>query len=201
VLRNRRLGQPERSNHFPDSVFLPAEEFENRPPVPLRDGVEHVRVRGRSWHERYYIPLLEYVNGNFFGKSGPALTDPCSMPTTPAELPSVAEILDVDREYRESAEHGSLKRIAPKRMNPGHEAWLPVLHTARGARRYTVLFSNTPRAHEHGKTRDWVVLYYREGGSSERQCTVITSERGALQGKRIVRGREAECARYYEGSA
>jgi len=131
----------------------------------------------------------------------PDLTDSCPMSTAPTDLPSVAEILDVDREYRESAEKGTLKRIAPRKMNPGHEAWLPVLHTVRGARHYTVLFSNTPRAHEHGKTRDWVVLYYREGGSPERQCTVITSERGALQGKRIVRGREPECARYYEGGS
>jgi len=131
----------------------------------------------------------------------PDLTDSCPMSPAPTDLPSVAELLDVDREYRESAEKGNLKRIAPRKMNPGHEAWLPVLHTVRGVRHYTVLFSNTPRAHEHGKTLDWVVLYYREGGSSERQCTVITSERGALLGKRIVRGREPECARYYEGGS
>ena len=34
----------------------------------------------------------------------------------------------------------------------------------------------------------------REG---ERQCTVITSQRGPLTGKRIVRGREVECLDYY----
>lgn len=120
------------------------------------------------------------------------------MPSATSEDPSVAEILDVDREYREGAASGTLKRIAPKRMNPAQEAWLPVLHTVRGDRRYTVLFSNTPRAHEHGKTHDWVVLYFRVGDDAERRCTVITSERGALLGKRIVRGREAECARHYE---
>lgn len=117
-----------------------------------------------------------------------------------SEEPGVAEVLDVDREYREGAANGTLKRIAPHRMNPAKEAWLPVLHTKRGTRRYTALFSNTPHAHELGKTRDWVVLYYHEGDSSERQCTVITSERGALRGKRIVRGREEECARHYEGA-
>jgi hypothetical protein len=47
-----------------------------------------------------------------------------------------------------------------------------------------------------GKTRDWVVLYY-DGGRGELQCTVITSLRGPLAGKRIVRGREAECFEYY----
>jgi hypothetical protein len=47
-----------------------------------------------------------------------------------------------------------------------------------------------------GKTADWVVLYYDAPGG-ERQCTVITSERGHLRGRRIVRGREEECALWY----
>jgi len=116
---------------------------------------------------------------------------------TPAtEQPAVAEILDVDREYRESAAAGKLRRIAPRRFNPGHEAWLPVLHTTRGERHYTVLYSNTARAHELGRTADWVVLYF-DGPGGERQCTVITAERGPLTGRRIVRGREDECARHY----
>jgi hypothetical protein len=106
--------------------------------------------------------------------------------------PSVEEILDVDREYRERAAAGGLRRIAPRRFNPAGDAWLPVLHTQRGPRHYTVLYSNTARANRLGKTRVWVVLYY-DGGDGERQCTVITSERGPLRGRRIVRGREAEC--------
>jgi hypothetical protein len=117
-----------------------------------------------------------------------------------SEEPPVAEILDVDREYRERAAKGELRRIAPRRMNPAKEAWLPVFHTERGARHYTALFSNTPRAHDLGKTHDWVVIYHDADGS-ESQCTVITSERGPLRGKRIVRGREAECERYYESAA
>lgn len=112
------------------------------------------------------------------------------------DQPKVSEILDVDREYREQGEKGLLRIIAPRRFNPQHEAWLPVLHTHRGKRHYTALFSNTARAHAMGKTRDWVVLYY-DGGKGERQCTVITSQRGPLEGKRIVRGREAECLKYY----
>ncbi|HXH10600.1 MAG TPA: helix-hairpin-helix domain-containing protein [Alphaproteobacteria bacterium] len=116
----------------------------------------------------------------------------------PSDEPSVAELLDVDREYREKAAAGKLRTIAPRRFNPRGEAWLPVLHTQRGERHYTALFSNTARAHQMGMTHDWVVLYY-DGGRDERQCTVITSQRGTLKGKRIVRGREAECARYYRG--
>ncbi len=115
----------------------------------------------------------------------------------PSPEPGVEELLDVDREYRARAAADQLHKIAPRRFNPGGEAWLPVLETQRGARKYMVLFSNTARAHERGKTQDWVVLYYNGGTRGERQCTVITAERGLLAGKRIVRGREAECARFY----
>ena len=113
-----------------------------------------------------------------------------------AAEPSVAEILDVDREYRKKAAAGQLHTIAPRRFNPNREAWLPILHTQRGQRHYSALFSNTARAHEMGKTRDWLVIYY-DGSDGERQCTVITSQRGPLTGRRIVRGREEECAAYY----
>ena len=112
------------------------------------------------------------------------------------DVPAVAELLDVDREYRERAAAGELRTIAPRRFNPEGEAWLPILHAARGKRHYTALYSNTARAHELGKTGDWVVLYF-DAGKGERQSTVITSERGPLRGKRIVRGREEECARHY----
>jgi DNA polymerase (family 10) len=114
-----------------------------------------------------------------------------------AEEPPIEELLDVDREYREKAAAGRLRRIAPRRFNPSGEAWLPVLHTQRAERHYTALFSNTPRAHQTDMTHDWVVLYY-DGGRGERQCTVITSQRGSLKGTRIVRGREAECRRYLQ---
>jgi len=107
-------------------------------------------------------------------------------------LPDIAEILDVDREYRERAARDELPKIAPRRFNPAGESWLPVLHTRRGDRHYTVLFSNTARAHALGRKRDWVVLYV-DGMGGERQCTVITSEHGTLCGQRIVRGREEEC--------
>jgi len=120
-------------------------------------------------------------------------------PGVPDE-PAVAELLDVDRQYRDESAAGKLKLIAPKRFNPTGEAWLPVLHTVRGPRHYTALFSNTARAHELGRTNDWVVLFH-DGGQGERQCTVITSAFGALKGRRIVRGREAECEAFYAARA
>jgi hypothetical protein len=105
--------------------------------------------------------------------------------------PSVEEILDVDREYREKAAAGQLVKIAPRRFNPSHVAWLPILHTTRGRRHYSALFSNTALAHRLGRTDDWVVIYW-DSGRGERQCTVVTAERGPLKDQRVVRGRESQ---------
>ena len=115
----------------------------------------------------------------------------------PASQAPVEELLDVDREYRESAQAGTLPTIAPRRFNPEKKAWLPILHTQRGDRHYTAMFSNTARAHRLGTTHDWVILY-QDGESGAHQCTVITSHHGPLEGRRIVRGREAECQEYFE---
>jgi hypothetical protein len=123
---------------------------------------------------------------------------PLPHPSSP--IPPIEELLSVDREYRDKADAGALKLIAPRRFNPTGEAWLPILHTSRGEHQYTALFSNTARAHELGKTRDWVVLYV-DGRDAEQQYTVITSGRGAFRGRRIVRGREAECYALYRGRA
>jgi DNA polymerase (family 10) len=113
-----------------------------------------------------------------------------------AARPSVEELLDVDAEYLRGAAAGTLQRIAPRRFNPARKAWLPILHTTRGPRHYTALYSNTSHAHALGRTRDWVVLFY-DDSSTEGQCTVITARFGPLEGRRIVRGREAECEAYY----
>jgi len=110
----------------------------------------------------------------------------------PSEEPPVSELLDVDREYRSKAKRRALPRIAPRRFNPTLEAWLPVLHTQRGERHYTALYSNTARAHELGTTHDWVVVY-RDDHGGDGQWTVVTARFGPLRGKRIVRGREDEC--------
>jgi predicted flap endonuclease-1-like 5' DNA nuclease len=112
------------------------------------------------------------------------------------DAPDVATILDVDEEYRTRAEKGALRKIAPKRFNPDHEKWLPILNTRRGEWEFTALFSNTARAHELGKTHDWVVVYYEKDGRED-QNTVVTGGRGPLKGKRLVRGREAECREHY----
>lgn len=112
------------------------------------------------------------------------------------DRPSVADLLSVDREYRRKARADRLRTIAPRRFNPDRRAWLPVLHTDRGGRSCTALFSNTLTAHRLGRTGDWVVLYY-DGKRGEGQATVVTERSGPLRGRRVVRGREPECFRYY----
>ena len=114
-------------------------------------------------------------------------------------LPPVRLILDVDADYRRSAAAGNLPKIAPRRFNPEGRAWLPVLHTDRDGWHFTALFSNTARAHELGRTGDWVVLYFYDEDHRENQCTVVTETHGSLAGQRVVRGREAECRRLRAG--
>lgn len=113
----------------------------------------------------------------------------------PITIP-VADILAVDGEYRKLAAAGKLKKVAPRLMNPDKKAWLPVMSRAAGGTSFTVMFSNTPTAHKLGKTGDWVVVYYAKG-KGENQCTVVTESRGAMKGKRVIRGREEECLKFY----
>ncbi|MCJ7558253.1 MAG: helix-hairpin-helix domain-containing protein [Gammaproteobacteria bacterium] len=111
--------------------------------------------------------------------------------------PTVEELLDVDEEYRCRVASGDLPLISPRRFNPTHREWLPVLHTERGEWHFTVMFSNTARAHELGRTQDWVVVYFYDSDHTEGQQTVVAEKRGPLKGKRVVRGREAECRDFY----
>lgn len=90
--------------------------------------------------------------------------------------PAVAELLDVDREYREG----------------GRE----ILHTERHGRRYTALHSNSALARRVGRSEDWVVLDLEAPGPNPR-WTIVTEWRGVMKGKRVVRGRELECFEYH----
>jgi putative hydrolase len=119
----------------------------------------------------------------------------------PQLSPPVEVLLDVDREYRQSSAAGELPKIAPKRFNPEGLAWLPILHTDRGEWHFTALFSNTARAHELGRTDDWVVVYFYNDDHQEGQNTIVTETKGALTGERVIRGREAECRALRAGSS
>lgn len=109
--------------------------------------------------------------------------------------PPVDLLLRVDAEYRDSADKGQLRRIAPRRFNPDGEAWLPIMHVERDGWQFTALFSNTALAHELGRTDDWVVLYFHRDHGPEHQRTVVTETRGEHRGRRVVRGREDETPR------
>jgi DNA polymerase (family 10) len=117
-----------------------------------------------------------------------------------APHPSVEALLDVDAEYRARASRGELPMIAPRRFNPKKRAWLPVLHAHREGWHLTALYSNTARAHALGRTQDWVVIFYERNGDED-QCTVVTERGGPQAGRRVVRGREAECAALQQRAA
>jgi hypothetical protein len=109
--------------------------------------------------------------------------------------PRAEILLDVDREYRAAATAGRLPLVAPRRFNPEGKAWLPIWHTSRDGWHFTALYSNTARAHELGRTHDWVVIYFHADDHREGQRTVVTETHGPRRGRRVVRGREAECDR------
>jgi len=112
--------------------------------------------------------------------------------------PDVGPLLDIDKKYRSKSDQGELPTIAPKRFNPDRVAWLPIMHDQVDDWHFTVLFSNTARAHELKRTHDWVVIYFYDDHHQEGQHTVVTETSGPLKGKRVVRGREAECKDYYK---
>lgn len=113
---------------------------------------------------------------------------------TALQEPEVSLLLDIDALFRKRAAAGELRLIAPRRFNPTGEAWLPVMHSRKGPWHLTALFSNTARAHELHRTRDWVVIYFHLTDGPEGRRTVVTERQGDLAGRRVVRGREEECA-------
>lgn len=117
------------------------------------------------------------------------------------EEPDVRLMLEVDAEFRDRAEAGSLRLIAPHRRNPAAEAWMPILHLDRDGWMFSAVFANSARAHALGMTRDWVILFYSPDAGPELQRVVVTAASGRLRGRRVVRGREQECAAWYAAQA
>ena len=100
--------------------------------------------------------------------------------------PTVELLLSIDNEYRTRADQNELVTIAPQRFNPTGARWLPVLHTTRDGHHFTAMFSNTARAHELGRTNDWVVIF--ADTPDEDRWTVVTETHGPHRGERVVRG-------------
>ena len=111
--------------------------------------------------------------------------------------PEVSLLLEVDRLYLEKAANGELPLITPKRFNPEGAAWLPLLHMEKEGWHFTAMYSNTARAHQLTRTRDWLLIYYYDDHQQEGQHTLVTETHGPLLGRRVVRGRESECQDYY----
>lgn len=130
------------------------------------------------------------------GMLGRSRRPPAGGRSGPADVPPISLLLEVDAEYRSAADMDALPRIAPRRFNPEGRKWLPIYELERDGWDITALFSNTRRAHELDRTRNWVVIYYHRNGD-DGQATVVTSNAQGLEGRRVVRGREPECRRYY----
>jgi hypothetical protein len=146
------------------------------------------RLASAGFGRKRLAGILDTLASRLAWVRGPARAEKEKIP--------VAELLDVDFEYRQKAAGKHLRLIAPLRFNPSRRAWLPALHTERRGRHYIALISNTARAHELGRTNDWVVLFH-DGEDGEHRETLVTARSGPLRGRRIVRGREEECARVY----
>lgn len=114
------------------------------------------------------------------------------------KIPSIRLLLQVDAAYRDKASRNELKLIAPRRFNPKGIAWLPVMHTHFRGWYFTVMYSNTARAHQLNKFQDWVIIFVSSDLEPDWQCTIVTEPHGALKGKRVVRGQEDACERYYD---
>ena len=158
----------------------------------VKDGrLAKVKGFGRERIKTIQRHLAQVLN-RYGGKTNAAI-----YPKAQGCIPSVSLLLDIDQSYRRQAAQDRLRRIAPRRFNPNNINWLPILHTEKAGWHFTVLFSNTLRAHKLGKIKDWVVIYYEKNGIEDR-ATVVTETIGSLKGKRVVRGRERETRAFYE---
>ena len=104
----------------------------------------------------------------------------------------ISELLSIDEQYRQRASGGQLSLDVVSHT--------PVMSVQRGARHYTVHFSNSPRAQQFHATEDWVVIE-RDDQPEHTKWTVMTSHDGKLHGCRTVRGRDEECYKYYRAAA
>ena len=104
----------------------------------------------------------------------------------------ISELLSIDDQYRRAASGGQLAFDLTSHM--------PVMSIQRGARHYTVHFSNSPRAQRFHATEDWVVIE-RDDQHKHTKWTVMTSHDGKLHGCRTVRGRDEECYNHYRDCA
>ncbi len=149
------------------------------------EGIGHKRLTG-----------IQHALAGMLSRSNRREDQTSTHSTLKADRPDIGTLLELDREYRERATNGELPTIAPRRFNPTGDKWLSIMKATSDGWNLTLLYSNTKRAHDLHKTDDWVVVYY-EMNRDHDQCTIVTATKGELAGKRVVRGRERECRKYY----
>ncbi len=134
----------------------------------------------------------------YFTERNKKLTTNASALNDKNSKPNVELLLKLDNDYRDKANLGKLPLIAPKRFNPDNKAWLPIWHTKKAHWHFTVIYSNTERAHKLDRIYNWVVIFFYDNHHKEGQYTVVTETRGNMNNLRVVRGREDECRTYYD---
>ncbi len=98
--------------------------------------------------------------------------------------PPVNELLQLDAEYRDRVRQQTLP--------------LP-WYVERNGVTYRLDFCRNTLARRLQRTRDWVEIRFTRA-DQQGQRLVVTEDRGDLQGRRTVRGRERECRVYYHSA-
>ncbi len=140
-------------------------------------------------------PHIVAVIEEIIYSSSPRLLYGLQKDGAPAKLP-IGLLLALDARYRALGISGQLRRIAPRRFNPEHRAWLPLMHIEIRGWQVRVMYSNTERAHQLARVSDWVIIVAERDGQTAR-ATVVTERYGVLRGRRVIRGREQACRDYY----
>ncbi|MEW6982596.1 DNA-binding protein [Colwelliaceae bacterium 6471] len=155
--------------------------------------IDHIEGVGKKRRQA----ISNWLSKNFSGHNKQLKTFTDKVDQQNAE-PSVELLLKTDAEYRNKANAGKLPLISPKQFNPENKAWLPILHTQKDGWHFTTFYSNTERAHKLNRVYDWVVICFYDSHHREGQRTVVTETHGDLIGRRVVRGQENQCRRYYQ---
>lgn len=162
----------------------------------LEAAAHNGRLKNVPGFSQKKIDLVQTWLARILGSRRPRFAAQQAIDEPPVEL-----LLHIDALYREKAAAAELPTLAPKRFNPSGEAWLPIMHKTQHGWHFSALFSNTARAHQLGRTDDWVVIYFYDDQHHEGQHTVVTETRGPLIGERVVRGREVECRAHYAAAS
>ena len=153
------------------------------------------KLKGFGIKRKKLLELAVNAYSSNLNEEDPLLKKVNSIPS--GRTPAIKVLLRLDYLYRNKVDRNELHKLRPQKNNPNKKSWLPIYHKELDGWNYTCLFSNTQKAHDLEMTKDWVVIHFEKEGK-EGQCTVVTEYEGLLQGKRVIRGREEECMKYYK---